>query len=161
MRQGGIGLNASGVLHNALIKHTETELPMPIVNRAADLQPEIQAWRRDIHEHPELGYEERRTSAFVAERLREFGCDEVVTGLGGTGVVGVIKGRKPAGNGDVKVIGLRADMDALPIEEATGLPYASKTPAKCTPAVMTGIPRCCSARRGIWPRPGISLGKRS
>jgi amidohydrolase len=103
---------------------------MPIVNRAADLQPEIQAWRRDIHEHPELGYEERRTSTFVAERLREFGCDEVVTGLGGTGVVGVIKGRKPAPGGDVRVIGLRADMDALPIEEATGLPYASKTSGK-------------------------------
>jgi amidohydrolase len=103
---------------------------MPIVNRAADLQPEIQAWRRDIHEHPELGYEESRTSAFVAERLRQFGCDEVVTGLGGTGVVGVIKGRKGAASGDVKVIGLRADMDALPIEEATGLPYASKTSGK-------------------------------
>src|ERR1700723_4706724 len=103
---------------------------MPIVNRAADLQPEIQAWRRDIHEHPELGYEERRTSAFVADRLREFGCDEVATGLGGTGVVGVIKGRKAAGNADVKVIGLRADMDALPIEEETNLPYASKTPGK-------------------------------
>ncbi len=130
MRPGGIGLTAPGVLHKALIKNIETEFPMPIVNRAADLQPDIQAWRRDIHEHPELGYEERRTSAFVAERLREFGCDEVVTGLGGTGVVGVIKGRKPAGNGDVKVIGLRADMDALPIEEATGLPYASKTSGK-------------------------------
>ena len=130
MRPGGIGLNGSGVLNNALIKNIETEFPMPIVNRAADLQPEIQAWRRDIHEHPELGYEERRTSAFVAERLREFGCDEVVTGLGGTGVVGVIKGRKPAGNGNVKVIGLRADMDALPIEEATGLPYASRTSGK-------------------------------
>jgi amidohydrolase len=103
---------------------------MPIVNRAADLQPEIQAWRRDIHQHPELGYEEQRTSAFVAERLREFGCDEVATGLGGTGVVGVIKGRRPAGKGDVKTIGLRADMDALPIEEATGLPYASKTLGK-------------------------------
>src|ERR1700720_3260529 len=103
---------------------------MPIVNRAADLQPEIQAWRRDIHQHPELGDEERRTSAFVAERLRAFGCDEVATGLGGTGVVGVIKGRKPAAGADVKVIGLRADMDALPIEEATGLPYASKTPGK-------------------------------
>src|SRR5271167_2218629 len=101
---------------------------MPIVNRAADLQPEIQAWRRDIHQHPELGYEEHRTSAFVADRLREFGCDEVATGLGRTGVVGVIKGRKPAGKGDVKVIGLRADMDALPIEEKTNLAYASKTP---------------------------------
>jgi hippurate hydrolase len=99
---------------------------MPIVNRVADLQPEIQAWRRDIHEHPELLYDVHRTAAFVADRLREFGCDEVATGLGKTGVVGVIKGRKPGG-GDVKVIGLRADMDALPIEEATNLPYASKT----------------------------------
>src|SRR6201992_2190995 len=104
------------------------EIFMPIINRTADLQPEIQAWRRDIHEHPELGYEERRTSAFVAERLREFGCDEVVTGLGRTGVVGVIKGRKPASDGDLKVIGLRADMDALPIVEETNLPYASKNP---------------------------------
>ena len=103
---------------------------MPIVNRVADLQPDIQAWRRDIHQHPELLYDVHRTAAFVAERLREFGCDEVATGLGRTGVVGVIKGRKPAGNGEVKVIGLRADMDALPIEEETSLPYASKTPGK-------------------------------
>jgi amidohydrolase len=101
---------------------------MPIVNRVADLQPDIQAWRRDIHEHPELLYDVHRTAAFVADRLREFGCDEVATGLGRTGVVGVIKGRKPAGNGDLKVIGLRADMDALPIVEATNLPYASKNP---------------------------------
>ncbi|WP_315737306.1 M20 aminoacylase family protein [Bradyrhizobium sp. SZCCHNR1093] len=100
---------------------------MPIVNRVADLQPDIQAWRRDIHSHPELLYDVHRTAAFVAERLREFGCDEVVTGLGKTGVVGVIKGRKP-GHGEVRVLGLRADMDALPIEEATGLPYASKAP---------------------------------
>jgi hippurate hydrolase len=103
---------------------------MPIVNRVADLQPDIQAWRRDIHEHPELEYDVHRTAAFVAERLREFGCDEVATGLGRTGVVGVIKGRKPAGKGDIRVIGLRADMDALPIEEATKLPYASRTPGK-------------------------------
>jgi hippurate hydrolase len=100
---------------------------MPIVNRVADLHSEIQAWRRDIHEHPELLYDVHRTAAFVADRLREFGCDEVATGLGKTGVVGVIKGKKPAGNGNLKVIGLRADMDALPIEEATNLPYASKT----------------------------------
>jgi amidohydrolase len=100
---------------------------MPIVNRVADLQPDIQAWRRDIHEHPELLYDVHRTAAFVADRLKEFGCDEIVTGLGKTGVVGVIKGKRPA-DGDIKVIGLRADMDALPIEEATGLPYTSKTP---------------------------------
>jgi hippurate hydrolase len=102
---------------------------MPIVNRVADLQPDIQAWRREIHEHPELLYDVHRTAAFVADRLKEFGCDEVATGLGKTGVVGVIKGCKPAG-GDIKVVGLRADMDALPIEEKTNLAYASKTKGK-------------------------------
>src|SRR6476660_2840905 len=100
---------------------------MPIVNRVADLQPDIKAWRRDIHENPELLYDVHRTAAFVADRLREFGCDEVATGLGKTGVVGVIKGKQP-GKGEIRVIGLRADMDALPIEEATNLPHASKTP---------------------------------
>ncbi|MGP9810149.1 M20 aminoacylase family protein [Rhodopseudomonas sp. NSM] len=103
---------------------------MPVINRVADLQPDIMAWRHDLHQHPELMYDVDRTADFVAERLREFGCDEVVTGLGRTGVVGVIRGRKPANGGDLKVIGLRADMDALPIEEATGLPYASKVPGK-------------------------------
>ncbi|MGN6411064.1 MAG: M20 aminoacylase family protein [Nitrobacter sp.] len=103
---------------------------MPIVNRVADLQSDIADWRRDIHEHPELLYDVRRTAAFVADRLREFGCDEVATGLGRTGVVGVIKGRKAAADGGVNVIGLRADMDALPIHEETNLPYASKTPGK-------------------------------
>ena len=103
---------------------------MPIVNRVADLQPDIQAWRRDIHENPELLYDVHRTAALVADRLKEFGCDEVATGLGRTGVVGVIKGKKPAGKGEIKVIGLRADMDALPIHEETNLPYASKTSGK-------------------------------
>jgi hippurate hydrolase len=103
---------------------------MPIINRVADLQPDIMAWRRDIHAHPELLYDVHRTAAFVADRLREFGCDEVATGLGRTGVVGVIKGRKPPEGADVKVIALRADMDALPIEEQTNLAYSSKTPGK-------------------------------
>jgi hippurate hydrolase len=103
---------------------------MPIVNRVADLQPDIAGWRRNIHEHPELQYDVHRTAAFVADRLREFGCDEIATGLGRTGVVGVIRGRRTAGDGTVKVIGLRADMDALPIQEQTNLPYASKTPGK-------------------------------
>ena len=98
---------------------------MPIIPRVAELQPDIQAWRRDLHAHPEVMYDLPRTAAFVAERLRAFGCDEVVTGLGRTGVVGVIKGRQPGG-----VIGLRADMDALPIEEETNLAYASKTPGR-------------------------------
>ncbi|MEM8730175.1 MAG: M20 aminoacylase family protein [Pseudomonadota bacterium] len=98
---------------------------MPVKNRFAELQDEITAWRQDIHAHPELQYETHRTSALVAEKLAAFGCDEVVTGIGRTGVVGVIKG-KASGSG--KVVGLRADMDALPIEEATGLAYASTSP---------------------------------
>lgn len=103
---------------------------MPVINRVADLQPDIAAWRRTLHQQPELMYDVEGTAAFVAERLREFGCDEVVTGLGRTGVVGVIRGARPAGTGDLKAIGLRADMDALPIVESTGLPYASKVPGK-------------------------------
>lgn len=102
---------------------------MPIIDRLTELQPEIMAWRRDLHAHPEVMYDVHRTAAFVTERLKAFGCDEVVTGLGQTGVVGVIKGRKPA-SGKSNVIGLRADMDALPIDEETNLPYASKTPGK-------------------------------
>jgi len=98
---------------------------MPVKNRFAELQDEITAWRRDLHENPEILFETHRTSAVVAEKLKDFGCDEVVTGIGRTGVVGVIKGKQ---NGSGKVIGLRADMDALPILEATGLGYASKTP---------------------------------
>jgi amidohydrolase len=101
---------------------------MPIVNRVADLHADITAWRRDLHAHPELLYEVHRTSALVAEKLKEFGCDEVVTGMGRTGVVGLIKGRKAAGDGqEVKTLGLRADMDALPLDEITGVAYASKT----------------------------------
>jgi amidohydrolase len=102
---------------------------MPIVNRIAALHPEITAWRRDIHAHPEILYDVQRTAASVAEKLKDFGCDEVVTGIGRTGVVGVIRGRKPAA-GSVKVVGLRADMDALPIEEETSVPYRSTVPGK-------------------------------
>lgn len=98
---------------------------MPIRNRFAELHDDITAWRRDMHEHPEILYDTHRTSALVAEKLKGFGCDEVVTGIGRTGVVGVIRG-KATGSG--RVIGLRADMDALPIHEATGVDYASKTP---------------------------------
>ncbi|MGR3824744.1 MAG: M20 aminoacylase family protein [Salipiger marinus] len=98
---------------------------MPVKNRFAELQTEITAWRRDLHEHPEILFDTHRTAGLVAERLRAFGCDEVVEGIGRTGVVGVIKGRA---QGSGRVIGLRADMDALPILEETGLDYASKTP---------------------------------
>ncbi|MDG2299789.1 MAG: M20 family metallopeptidase [Planktomarina sp.] len=96
---------------------------MPIKNRFAEMLDDIAAWRRDIHQNPELLFETHRTSAFVAEKLREFGCDEVVEGIGRTGVVGVIKGGNTSSG---KVIGLRADMDALPMQEQTGLDYASR-----------------------------------
>jgi amidohydrolase len=100
---------------------------MPIINRVADLSGEIAEWRHDLHAHPELLYDVKRTAGTVADKLKAFGCDEVVTGIGRTGVVGVIRGRKGSSN---KAIGLRADMDALPIEEATDLPYKSTVPGK-------------------------------
>ena len=96
---------------------------MPIINSVAAMQDEVSAWRRDMHENPEILYEVHRTAGMVADKLKAFGCDEVVPGIGRTGVVGVIKGRKAASG---KVIGMRADMDALPMTEDTGLPYASK-----------------------------------
>ncbi|MBY6201132.1 amidohydrolase [Maritalea mobilis] len=98
---------------------------MPVKNRFAEMLPEITEWRRDIHEHPEILFETHRTAALVADKLKEFGCDEVVTGIGRTGVVGIIKGKTDKSG---RTIGLRADMDALPIHEETGLDYASKTP---------------------------------
>jgi amidohydrolase len=98
---------------------------MPVINRVAEFHPEIVAWRRDFHQNPELLYDVHRTAEKVAERLRSFGVDEVATGIGRTGVVGVIRGRGPG-----KTIGLRADMDALPIVEQTGKEYRSLTPGK-------------------------------
>ncbi len=103
---------------------------MPIVNRVADMHNEITDWRRDLHAHPELMYDVHRTAASVADKLKSFGCDEVVSGIGRTGVVGVIRGRKGGSGGSGRSIGLRADMDALPIDEATDLPYKSKVPGK-------------------------------
>src|SRR5690606_5998657 len=97
---------------------------MPVKNRIADLHPEITAWRRDFHQHPELNFDLPRTAGRVAELLREFGVDEVTEGIGQTGVVGVIRGRRTDSG---RVIGLRADMDALPVTEITGAPHASKT----------------------------------
>jgi len=99
---------------------------MPVINRIADFHPEMTAWRRDFHEHPELGFEEHRTAGIVAQKLREFGVDEVQEGVGRTGVVGVIRGQGASG----RSLGFRADMDALPILEETGVAYASKTPGK-------------------------------
>ena len=70
---------------------------MPIINRIAEFHPEMTAWRRDLHQHPEIGFEEVRTSGVIAEKLREFGCDEVETGMAKTGVVATIRGAGRAG----------------------------------------------------------------
>jgi hippurate hydrolase len=99
---------------------------MPLLNSAVEMQDEVAGWRRHLHANPEILFDVVNTAAFVAAKLRDFGCDEVVTGIGRTGVVGLIRGRL----GDGRVVGLRADMDALPIQEATNLPHASTTPGK-------------------------------
>jgi len=100
---------------------------MAILNRFSEMFEEISTWRRDLHAHPELRFEEYRTAAFVASKLKEFGVDEIVTSFGGTGVVGVIHGQN---NTSGRSIGFRADMDALPIQEVNDLPHASTIPGK-------------------------------
>ncbi|MDF2141776.1 M20 aminoacylase family protein [Paenirhodobacter sp. CAU 1674] len=95
---------------------------MPTLPRIAAFADDLTALRRDFHRHPEIGFAEHRTSARVAELLESWGIT-VTRGLGGTGVVGVLEGNRPG-----RSIGLRADMDALPMEEMTNLPYASQTP---------------------------------
>jgi amidohydrolase len=99
---------------------------MPLLNAASLMQPEIAAWRQALHMRPELLFDVHETAKFVAEKLKAFGCDEIATGIGRTGIVGLIRGRHGAG----PVIGMRADMDALPIVEATGLAYASQIPGR-------------------------------
>nr|MCU0987894.1 amidohydrolase [Acetobacteraceae bacterium] len=97
---------------------------MPVHNRIAAFHADMTAWRRDFHAHPELAFKETRTARVVAEKLKEFGVDEIHTGIATTGVVGVIRGSEPGAG----AIGLRADMDALPIHEETGAAWASTTP---------------------------------
>jgi len=98
---------------------------MPVLNRIASYAEEMKGWRRHLHMHPELAFECHETAAFIADRLREIGVDEIHEGIAKTGIVALIKGQK-----DGPVIGLRADMDALPIEETTGAPYASTVKGK-------------------------------
>ncbi|MEO1745198.1 MAG: M20 aminoacylase family protein [Pseudomonadota bacterium] len=99
---------------------------MPLLNRVAELHGEVTQWRRHLHQHPELLFDVHETAKFVEAKLKDFGCDEVVTGLGRTGVVGVIRGSR----GDGETIGFRCDLDALPIKEASGVAHASKTDGK-------------------------------
>ena len=132
--------------------------PMPIMNRVADMHDEITAWRRDIHENPEILYEIHRTAGIVADKLQGLrlrrGRDRHRPHR---------RRRRDPGPQDraAKVIGLRADMDALPMTEATGLPYASKTPGACTPAATTATRRCCSAPPSTSARRAISTARRS
>lgn len=99
---------------------------MPILNSLNEMHPEITKWRRELHQNPELQYDVFETAEFVITKLKEIGVDEIITGLGKTGIVGIIKGNL----GEGKTVGLRADMDALPIEEISGKPWASKTSGK-------------------------------
>ncbi len=124
---------------------------MPVVNRIAAYADEMQGWRRHLHAHPELGFDCIETAGFVAARLREFGVDEIHEGIATSGIVAIIEG---AGRGPRDR--LRADMDALPIAEATGAAHASTNPGKMHAAAMTGTPRCCWGPRNTWPRRGIS-----
>ncbi len=124
---------------------------MPIRNRLAEMHEEITGWRRDLHRMPELLYETHKTAAFVAEKLREFGCDAVVEGIGRTGVVGLIKGRAEG-----RTVGLRADMDALPIHEATGKPYASDTPGVMHACGHDGHTAMLLGAPSTWRKAGIS-----
>lgn len=99
---------------------------MPILNRAAEIQPDVVAWRRHLHQYPETLYDLPLTIRFVEEKLKSFGCDRIETGIGRSGIVAIINGK----NGDGPSIGLRADMDALPITETSGVEWASTIPGK-------------------------------
>ena len=94
---------------------------MPVINRIADFQAEMAAWRHDLHSHPETAFEERRTADTVARLLTSFGI-EIESGVARTGVIGTLRGSSPGG----RAIALRADMDALPIEEKNGFAHASR-----------------------------------
>ena len=98
---------------------------MPVINRIGDFADQMKEWRLWMHRNPELGFDLPKTAAFVAERLREFGVDEIHEGIAQTGIVAIIRGQEEG-----PCIGLRADMDALPIMEETGADYASETPGK-------------------------------
>ncbi len=98
---------------------------MPVLNRIAAMAPEMTAWRRHLHAHPELKLDCHRTAAFIVDRLREMGVDEIHEGIAESGVVALIRGQRPG-----PVIGLRADMDALPMDETTGAPHASTVPGR-------------------------------
>jgi amidohydrolase len=128
-----IGVSATMMAQdNAPIPSWEPE----VNKRAAAVEQKLIAWRRDIHQHPELGDQEQRTAKLVAEHLRSLGLD-VRTGVARTGVVGILKGAKPG-----RTVALRADMDALPVKEVTGLPFASTATAQYQGAEVPVMHAC-------------------
>ena len=132
----------------------------PVSNSIAAIIPELTEWRRDFHRHPELSYDVPRTARLVAERLGAFGFDEVIEGVGRTGVLGVLHGAAGPAAGPEKRVLFRADMDALADPRGDRAPNTPpRRPDACTPAATTATPRCCSARRGIWPRRAPSTGR--
>ena len=135
---------------------------MPIVNRIADLHSEITAWRRQIHSYPELMYDVHRTAALVAEKLKSFGCDEVVDGIGRTGVVGVIRGRKTTmASPAARWSACAPTWTRCRSRRRPGSITARRCRARCTPAAMTATPRCCSAPPNTSPKRAISPARRS
>ncbi|MFC7555631.1 hypothetical protein ACFQU7_30555 [Pseudoroseomonas wenyumeiae] len=112
----------------------------------------MKGWFEHMHRHPELSMHEKHTAEYIAEQLRAIGGYEIATGIGKHGIVATLK----VGDGD-KVIGLRADFDALPIQEENNLPYKSTVQGLRIYAGMMAIPLCCLARQSIWPRPEISM----
>lgn len=124
---------------------------MAIINRITGFADDMTAWRRHLHQRPELGFDCYETAAFVVERLREFGISEIETGIARTGVVAVIEGQGPG-----PTIGLRADMDALPIEETTGVSYASQTPGAMHACGHDGHTTMLLGAARYWPRRAIS-----
>jgi metal-dependent amidase/aminoacylase/carboxypeptidase family protein len=124
-----------------------------IVDELKAYEPELIEIRRDIHRHPETGFEETRTAKIVADRLRSWGID-VVEGVARTGVVGTLTGKRPG----QRAIGLRADLDALNIREIEGRDHRSTVPGKMHACGTTAIPQCCSAQRGISPKILTSAG---
>src|SRR5476651_2212767 len=121
---------------DTVMPQTSNEISEWISSAALKIEDKVIAWRRDIHQNPELSYNEKRTAALVAEHLKKLGI-EVKTGVGDTGVVGILKGGKPGG-----VVALRADMDALPVEERVDVPFASKVKAMWH-GQMTGVMHAC------------------
>ena len=128
---------------------------MDILPIIAAVEDDLRDIFESLHAHPEIGFEEHNTSKIVAERLRGFGVDEVHTGIRNTGVVGLVHGK---GHGNRR-IGLRADMDALPIQKPRGWLISRHKRARCMLAAMMDIRRCCWVRPNIWPKPKILMGR--